>query len=59
MSLFSILVSGAFALVGYLTTRNYVRVRLRYVDAVQKPLAPLIAGGIVALLAAPVVWLCS
>ena len=57
MSLFTILISGAFALVGYLTTRNYVRGRLRYVDAVQKPLAPLIAAGVCALLAAPIVWL--
>ena len=34
-----------------------MRARLRYVDAVQKPVAPVIAGVVGALLAAPVVWL--
>lgn len=49
------IIAGALALVGYVTTRNYVRSRLRYVDAVQKPVAPVIAGLVGALLAAPVV----
>lgn len=57
MSFISMVLMGAFALVGYLTTRNYVRSRLRYVDAIQKPAAPVIAGLIGAVLAAPVVWL--
>jgi hypothetical protein len=34
-----------------------VRRKLRFVDAVQKPVAPVVAGGTAALLAAPVVWL--
>jgi hypothetical protein len=29
---------------GFVATRNFVRRRLRFVDAVQKPVAPLIAG---------------
>jgi len=49
------IIAGALALVGYVTTRNYVRSRLRYVEAVQKPVAPVIAGVVGALLAAPVV----
>lgn len=36
-------------------SRDYVRRRLRYVDAVQKPIAPWIAGGATALLAAVLV----
>ena len=52
-----LIISGALALVGYVTTRNYVRSRLRYVDAVQKPVAPVIAGAIFAALAWPFAWL--
>lgn len=37
--------------------REYVRNRLRFVDAVRHPLTPWIAGGAVALVAAPVVAL--
>jgi hypothetical protein len=36
-------------------TRDYVARRLRFVDAVQKPSAPVLAGVVAALLAAPVV----
>jgi hypothetical protein len=53
----ALIISGALALVGYVTTRNYVRSRLRYVDAVQKPTAPLVAGAIFAALAWPFAWL--
>ena len=39
------LLIGAAALGGgFVTTRNFVRRRLRFVDAVQKPAAPLLAG---------------
>jgi hypothetical protein len=37
--------------------REYVRSRLRFVDAVRHPLAPWIAGGAVVLVATPVVAL--
>ena len=43
---------GAFAL-----TRRFVRERLRYVDAVQKKRAALLAGGLAAVAAVPVVAL--
>ena len=39
------LVVGAAALGGgFVAARNFVRRRLRFVDAVQKPAAPLLAG---------------
>src|SRR5207245_2101141 len=39
---------------GFVATRNFVRRRLRYVDAIQKPVAPLIAGVAAAVVALPV-----
>jgi hypothetical protein len=49
--------AGAATITGYLKSRQYVRRRLRFVDAVQKPVAPVAAGVGAALIAAPVVWL--
>ena len=42
---------------GYLTARRFVAQRLRYVDAVHTIKAPIIAGLVAGLVAAPVVWL--
>jgi hypothetical protein len=42
---------------GYMKVRAFVRDRLRFVDAVQRPGAPVAAGAMAALAAAPVVWL--
>lgn len=42
---------------GYVKTRQFVRQRLRFVDAAHKPPAPIVAGAVAALAAAPVVWL--
>jgi hypothetical protein len=42
---------------GYLTARRFVEHRLRYVDAVHTLKAPIIAGVVAGLAAAPVVWL--
>ncbi|HSJ07134.1 MAG TPA: hypothetical protein VK936_10545 [Longimicrobiales bacterium] len=47
----------AAAGVGYVRSRSFVARRLRYVDAVQSPAAPLIAGAAAAVVAAPVVWI--
>lgn len=44
-------------LAGYLLARNFVRRRLRFVDAVHSPLAPLVAGFAAAVLVLPVVLL--
>lgn len=42
---------------GYLTARRFVENRLRYVDAVHTLKAPIIAGVVAGLVAAPIVWL--
>lgn len=42
---------------GYVRMRAFVRERLRFVDAVQRPVIPVLAGAAAALAAAPVVWL--
>ena len=39
---------------GFIGARNFVRRRLRYVDAVQKPAAPLVAGLAATAIALPV-----
>ncbi|HYL21176.1 MAG TPA: hypothetical protein VEU74_05420 [Gemmatimonadales bacterium] len=39
---------------GFVGARNFVRRRLRYVDAVQKPAAPLVAGLAATAIALPV-----
>ena len=41
---------------GYGTARRFVRERLRYVDAAQSAGAPLIAGVIAAMVAAPIAY---
>jgi hypothetical protein len=49
------LLLGAAALGGgFIFTRDFVRRRLRYVDAVRRPAAPLIAGAIATAIALPV-----
>jgi hypothetical protein len=39
---------------GFVATRNFVRSRLRFVDAVRKPAAPLLAGLAATVVALPV-----
>jgi len=52
------LLIGAAALGGgFVTTRNFVRRRLRFVDAVQKPAAPLLVGLAAAAVVLPVAFL--
>lgn len=50
-------VTGAASIWGYIQTRQFVRRRLRFVDAVHKPAAPVVAGLAAALVTAPVSWL--
>ena len=52
-----LIATGLAAGFGYLATRNFVRRRLRYVDSVKSPAAPVIAGAAAALLVAPVALL--
>jgi hypothetical protein len=47
-----LIVLGA-GVIGFILARNFVRRRLRFVDAVHSPLAPLIAGTAAGLLAWP------
>jgi hypothetical protein len=47
----------AAGLAGYLLARSFVHHRLRFVDAVQSPLAPIVAGVVAALLAWPLALL--
>lgn len=42
---------------GYATARRFVRDRLRYVEAAQRPGAPMIAAIVAMFVAAPVAWL--
>jgi hypothetical protein len=47
----------AAGLAGYLLARSFVHHRLRFVDAVQSPLAPFVAGGLAALAVWPLALL--
>ncbi|HXH63832.1 MAG TPA: hypothetical protein VNG95_06580 [Gemmatimonadales bacterium] len=49
------LIVGVAALAGgFVGARKFVRRRLRYVDALQRPAIPLVAGAAAALIALPV-----
>jgi hypothetical protein len=50
-------ITAAAALFGYWQARRFTQNRLRYVDAVHKGMAPVMAGIVAALIALPVVWL--
>ncbi len=47
-------VTAAALVGGFVLSRNFVRRRLRYVDALQKPSAPLIAGVAAAAVVLPI-----
>lgn len=50
-------VSAAALIGGFVVTRSFVRRRLRFVDAIQKPAAPLIMGAAAAVVALPITML--
>jgi hypothetical protein len=52
-----LIVAGVAAGFGYLKSRDFVARRLRYVDGVRSPMAPIIAGTVAAAAAVPVVAL--
>jgi hypothetical protein len=59
-SLFSLLglaITAAITLIGYWQARQFTQHRLRFVDAVHKGTAPLLAGIGAAAVAAPIVWM--
>ncbi|MBR9990629.1 MAG: hypothetical protein KFH98_12795 [Gemmatimonadetes bacterium] len=41
---------------GYMRSKSFVAHRLRYVDAVRSPAAPIVAGIAATAIAAPIVW---
>ncbi len=49
------LISTALAMLAYAQSRGFVTRRLRYVDALQTALAPILAGVVAAALALPLV----
>ena len=52
-----LLIALAAATAGFILARNFVRRRLRFVDSVHSPIAPLFAGCVAALVAWPAVLL--
>jgi hypothetical protein len=57
LALLGVAATIAAVILGYVNTRRFVRTRLRFVDAVQRRLAPWLAGAGAALIALPVAWL--
>lgn len=55
--LIGLIVTGVATVGGYFKTRQFVKRRLRYVDAVQNSAAPVLAGAAAAVVAAPIVAL--
>jgi hypothetical protein len=47
----------AAGVIGYFLARNFVRSRLRFVDAVYSPFAPILAGAAAAIVAWPLALL--
>jgi hypothetical protein len=54
-TLFGILITFLVTLAGFVLSQRFVENRLRYVDAVQRPYAPLLAGVIAGVVAIPIV----
>jgi hypothetical protein len=57
MFLLGIFITFFITLAGFVVSQRFVENRLRYVDAVHRPYAPLVAGGVAALIALPIVGL--
>jgi hypothetical protein len=55
--LLGIFITFFITLAGFVVSQRFVENRLRYVDAVQRPYAPLVAGAIAAAVALPIVGL--
>jgi hypothetical protein len=52
-----LLITIAAGAIGFILARNFVRRRLRFVDAIHSPVAPLLAGLAAALVVSPAVLL--
>jgi hypothetical protein len=53
--LLGVFITFLITLAGFVVSQRFVENRLRYVDAVQRPYAPLVAGAVAALIALPIV----
>jgi len=53
--LLGIFITFFITLAGFVLSQRFVENRLRYVDAVQRPYAPLVAGAVAAAIALPIV----
>lgn len=51
-----LIVIGAATIGGFVLTRDYVRRRLRFVDAVRAPWVPWVVGLVAITLTAPIAW---
>ena len=49
-----LVLAGAALVGGYFVTKSFVRRRLRFVDAIQRPSAPMVAGAVAAAALLPV-----
>jgi hypothetical protein len=56
LEVLGLVVAGGATAFGYVRSRSFVVRRLRFVDAVRSPAAPIVAGVTAAALAVPVVW---
>lgn len=56
LGILSIAITGAAVVIGYVNSRHFVRTKLRYVDAAQRRITPVVAGIIAALVVSPVAW---
>lgn len=57
LGLIGLAVTAAAVIIGYVNSRHYVRTRLRYVDAVQRRVAPWVAGVGAAVIGGAVAWM--
>jgi hypothetical protein len=48
-----IIITVAAGVIGFLVARSFVRRRLRFVDSIHSPVAPIVAGTVAALVAWP------
>ncbi len=56
LSFIAVIITIGASWFGFETARRFVRDRLRYVEAAQRPVAPLIAAAGAIVLATPVAW---
>ena len=54
-AIISLAAAAGAGIAGFVSSRDFTQRKLRFVDAAQSPAAPWIAGGIAAVVAAPIV----